>query len=131
MTLSDPTPLLTLTIYTGHGARTVSLEPTLLRLTRCFTAPWLFILLVIAYIIGLAFFSRAQSFLTPANAFADCTSTYWLANNQCGLDGTDCLPTTYSTYDFRCPSQCTTTILANPRTVGDEQGRGGSNYFFQ
>lgn len=118
---SDPIPLFTLTLYTGHRARTVALEPALTRITRPLTAPWLFVLLTAAYIIGFAFFSRAQSFLVPADSFVGCTSTYWLANDQCGFDGSSCLPTSYDTFDFRCPSGCTSTILLNPRTVGNEQ----------
>lgn len=73
------------------------------------------------YIIGFAFFARSQSFLTPPDAFIGCTSTYWLANNECGQDGSACGPFDNSTFDFRCPAQCNIVILQNPRTVGDEQ----------
>ena len=37
------------------------------------------------------------------------------------MDGFECLPFTGPSYDFRCPSQCNSAILQNPRTVGGEQ----------
>ncbi|KAK0478298.1 hypothetical protein IW261DRAFT_1551663 [Armillaria novae-zelandiae] len=97
------------------------LESTLIRLTRPFTSPWLLAALIAAYIIGLAFFIRAQSYLTPSDAFIGCTDTFWLANNGCGVDGETCAPFNDSSMDFRCPAQCSTVTLQNPRTVGDEQ----------
>ncbi|KAI0036620.1 hypothetical protein K488DRAFT_75847 [Vararia minispora EC-137] len=98
------------------------IEPPFARRTRFLSNSWLFVVLVTAYIIGFAFFSRAQSFLVPTNSFIDCTSTYWLQNAGCGLDGEGCGPFTFnSTFDFRCPAQCRGVVLSNPRTVGDEQ----------
>lgn len=97
------------------------MEPALIRATRRLNSPWLFVALTIGYIIGLAFFSRAQSFLTPPDSFIDCTSTYWVANAGCGLNGEDCGPFANSTFEFRCPAQCSSVILQNPRTVGNEQ----------
>ncbi|KAK0208155.1 hypothetical protein DFS33DRAFT_1371692 [Desarmillaria ectypa] len=97
------------------------LESTLIRLTRPFTSPWLLAVLIAGYIIGLAFFIRAQSYLTPSDAFIGCTDTFWLANNGCGVDGESCAPFSDSPLDFRCPAQCSTVTLQNPRTVGDEQ----------
>lgn len=117
----EPSPFLNLTLHTGHRSHSVGLEPGLIRLTRPFTSPWLFAILVVGYIIGFAFFSRTQSFLTPADSYIGCTSTYWAANAGCGLDGGDCGPFDNSTFSFRCPAQCSSVILQNPRTVGDEQ----------
>ncbi|KAI0051653.1 hypothetical protein FA95DRAFT_1484745 [Auriscalpium vulgare] len=99
----------------------VPLETRLIRWTSPLTVPWLFALLGAAYIVGLAFFSRAQSFLVPSESFIGCTSTYWSANAGCGLDGLACAPFENSTFDFRCPAQCKSVDLLNPRTVGDEQ----------
>lgn len=79
------------------------------------------LILAAAYIIALAFLARVSSFLTPAASFLDCNSAYWAANDACGLDGTACGPFDDSTFDFRCPAQCSLVVLANPRTVGDEQ----------
>ncbi|KAL6302145.1 hypothetical protein BKA93DRAFT_900915 [Sparassis latifolia] len=117
--LTDPTPFLNLTLHTGRRSYSLALEPALIRVTRPFTSPWLFIILTIGYIIAVAFISRAQSFLTPADSFVSCTATYWSANNGCGLDGQDCMPFSNSSFNFRCPAQCSSVVLENPRTVGD------------
>jgi hypothetical protein len=85
------------------------------------TNPWLFVVLAAAYIIGLAFFARAQAFITPSDSFITCTSTYWLSNAGCGLDGQECTPFSNSSFDFRCPAQCSSVVLENPRTVGNQQ----------
>ncbi|WFC99595.1 hypothetical protein MYAM1_002340 [Malassezia yamatoensis] len=53
--------------------------------------------------------------------YMDCTSTYWLRNAGCGLDGAKCAPFASSPQAFRCPSGCAQTTLLNPRTVGDTQ----------
>lgn len=94
----------------------------MVRATQPFTSPFLFMALAIGYIIGFAFFSRAQSFLVPAESVISCTSTFMRANNQCGLDGQDCIPANRTqTIDFRCPAQCSGVILQNPRAVGNEK----------
>ena len=137
--LVDPTPWLNFNVYTGRKYYTVALEPALLRATRPLTNPWLFVILAAGYIIGFAFFSRAQSFLTPADSFIGCTATYWAALDGCGLDGYECMPFSNSTFDFRCPAQCSSVVLQNPRTVGDEQvdfvplivGGGDSNHTYR
>ncbi|KZT72779.1 hypothetical protein DAEQUDRAFT_808764 [Daedalea quercina L-15889] len=119
--LPEPRPFLNLTLYTGRRSRSLALEPFLLRVTRPFTGPWLFIILGAAYIIAFAFFARAQSFQTPSDSFIGCTATYWAANDGCGLNGESCEPFTDSTFDFRCPEACASVVLENPRTVGDVQ----------
>ncbi|KAI0734500.1 hypothetical protein C8Q72DRAFT_873037 [Fomitopsis betulina] len=137
--LSEPTPFLNVTLYTGRRARSLSLEPFLIRITRSFTNPWLFAGLTAAYIIGFAFFARAQSFLTPSDSFIGCTATYWAANNGCGLNGESCEPFSNSTFDFRCPAACASVVLENYRTVGDTQviyepllvGGGDANHTYR
>jgi len=116
--LPEPTPYLDVI-----GRRiNISPESTLLRFTRRFTSPWLLVLLVPAYIIGLAFIVKTQFYEVPSDALVTCTSTYWLANDQCGLDGEGCISVSadQTTYEFKCPSQCESVILLNPRTVGNE-----------
>jgi len=117
--LPDPTPWLNLTLYTGRRSRTLALEPALIRATRPFTSPWLFWILVAGYIVAFAFLARAQSFLTPADSFISCTAAYWAADNGCGLDGQDCMPFSGTNFTFRCPAQCSSVTLENPRTIGD------------
>ncbi|KAJ7169742.1 hypothetical protein C8R46DRAFT_1217399 [Mycena filopes] len=118
--LPDPNPLLDVDIRMRGYRVVLPIESTFLRITRYAQNNWLFAILVAAYIVSLAFFARAQFFQTPADAFIGCTSTYWLAENGCGLDGQSCAPFNDSSLDFRCPAQCSGVILANPRAVGDE-----------
>ena len=118
---TDPTPFLNLTFYTGRKHYSIALEPALIRLTRPLTNPWLFVILAAGWIIGFAFFARAQSYLTPADSFIGCTATYWASLDGCGLDGSACMPFDDATFDFRCPAQCSNVVLQNPRTVGDQQ----------
>ncbi|KAF9462080.1 hypothetical protein BDZ94DRAFT_1261903 [Collybia nuda] len=119
--LPEPMPWLDINIRTRWGQFTLPLESLSSRLTRLFASPSLLVILGVTYIIGLAFFSRAQSFITPASSSIGCTATYWLPNDGCGLDGGLCLPFIDSLFEFRCPAQCKSVILQNPRTVGDQQ----------
>ena len=78
-------------MYTLRGRKiTLHIEQAALRYTRPFTSKWLLAILVAAYIIALSFLIRAQYFLVPSDAWLGCTSTYWLANDQCGLNGDAC-----------------------------------------
>lgn len=143
---SDPRPLLDVD-WTVRGRRYfVPIESMVMRRTQPFTKPWVFAIIVVAYIIGLAFLSKTQSFDTPADSFIGCTSSYWRyvhtnisrsgrqgltelfrrRNDDCGLDGEGCggVPdnsTGPETFDYRCPAQCDNVILQNFRTVGNEQ----------
>ncbi|KAH7912586.1 hypothetical protein BJ138DRAFT_1004128 [Hygrophoropsis aurantiaca] len=119
--LPVPVPILGRTYNIRGKSVTVALEPAIVRLTRPFTAPWLLTILVIVYIISFAFFARAQWYLTPAEAFVDCTSVYWLPDAGCGLDGNSCGPFIDSAFDFRCPAQCSSVVLQNPRVVGSTE----------
>ncbi|PVF97601.1 hypothetical protein CPB86DRAFT_760022 [Serendipita vermifera] len=96
-------------------------EKYILHFTHVFRKPWILWPLVVAYIISLAFFGRANYFFTPEKNFIDCTAAYWSALDGCGLDGSTCAPFTNRTFEFRCPAGCKNTVLANPRTVGDQE----------
>jgi hypothetical protein len=134
-----PDPLLNIDVQVAGKHVVVPIESLIIKATRPLTSPALFILLAAAYIIAFAFFSRSNSFLTPEDAYIGCLSTYWLANDQCGLNGQDCGPFDNSTFEFRCPAQCDTAILQNPRTVGNQQtafvplivGGGDSNQTYR
>ncbi|KAK7059105.1 hypothetical protein VNI00_001730 [Paramarasmius palmivorus] len=119
--LPDPRPFLDINLKFRGLHLVLPLESTLIRVTRPLTSPWFFANFVVAWIIGFSFFTRSQSFLTPAESFIGCTSTYWLNKDGCGLDGQSCAPFNDSSFDFRCPAQCSNVILQNPRTVGNEQ----------
>ncbi|QRV90913.1 LCCL domain protein [Ceratobasidium sp. AG-Ba] len=99
----------------------LSLESRWSGYTNILQRRWLLILFGIVYIIGLAFISRENSFMTPRDSFIGCTSTYWLKDDGCGLNGQLCAPFTGPDFQFRCPGNCLSVTLANPRTVGAEQ----------
>jgi hypothetical protein len=99
----------------------LSLESRWLNYTNIFQREWLFFLLAAVYIVGLALISRTNSFMTPSESFLDCTSTYWLKDDGCGLNGQGCSPFTGPDFEFRCPGNCLSVTLANPRTVGAGQ----------
>ncbi|THH06945.1 hypothetical protein EW145_g3726 [Phellinidium pouzarii] len=117
----NPVPVLNRSYRLANNGLTLALEPALLRWTRSFSSKWLLAGLVAAYIISFAFLTRSQYYLIPASSWAGCTSTYWLANDGCGLDGQTCGPFDNSSLNFRCPAQCHSVILANPRTIGNIQ----------
>jgi len=50
-----------------------------------------------------------------------CGSTYWTSGNGCGVDGVDCRPFTDGGYPFRCPANCASYQVLNPRAVGDQE----------
>ncbi|KAF8221974.1 hypothetical protein L208DRAFT_1324946 [Tricholoma matsutake] len=119
--LPEPYPLLNVDLKIRGRDVVLRLESSLIRLTRPLTSPWLLLVLGAVYIIGFAFFSRAQSFLVPGSSSIGCTTVFWMANDGCSLDGELCGPFTNFTFDFRCPAQCKSVTLQNPRTVGNEQ----------
>ncbi|KAL5641463.1 hypothetical protein ACGC1H_001819 [Rhizoctonia solani] len=105
--------------WRGHTTQiNLGFESRWLKHSHPFRQRWLLILFCAVYIIGLAFISRTNSFLTPAESFIDCTSTYWLKDDGCGLNGQSCSPFTRPDFEFRCPGDCLSVTLANPRTVG-------------
>ncbi|KAG2023073.1 LCCL domain-containing protein [Coprinopsis cinerea AmutBmut pab1-1] len=120
--LPPPSPLLDINFTARAHRVSIPIETTLVNAARPFRRPWVFALVAIGYIIGIAFLSHAHSFSLSDDAiFLGCTSTLWLANSQCGLNGQQCLPlNTSATYDFRCPPGCGT-LLQNPRTIGAEE----------
>jgi hypothetical protein len=117
----EPSQLLDVEFKLRRQHVILPLESSLIRLTQPLAGPRLLLALGAAYIIGFAFFSRAQSFLTPASSWIGCTSVYWSANDGCGLNGEFCEPFTNLTFDFRCPAQCDIVTLENPRAVGAQQ----------
>ncbi|GAP90905.1 putative lccl domain-containing protein [Rosellinia necatrix] len=50
-----------------------------------------------------------------------CGATYWSKNNGCGIDGVDCRPFDNSSFAFRCPGNCASYRVLNPRAVGDQE----------
>jgi hypothetical protein len=114
-------PLLNIDIHVAGKHLLFPIESLIIKATRPLTSPALFVVLAVAYIVALAFLSRSNSFLTPEDSYIGCLSTYWLANDKCGLNGENCGPFDNFTFEFRCPAHCDTSILQNPRTIGNQQ----------
>ncbi|KAL2062926.1 hypothetical protein VTL71DRAFT_5998 [Oculimacula yallundae] len=56
---------------------------------------------------------------TPGNI--GCGNTYWVPGNRCGLNGNDCRPFNGSGFAFRCPANCASVMVLNPRAVGAQE----------
>ncbi|CZT05923.1 related to LCCL domain protein [Rhynchosporium agropyri] len=56
---------------------------------------------------------------TPGNI--GCGDTYWMPGNRCGLNGNDCRPFNGSGFPFRCPANCASVRVLNPRAVGAQE----------
>ncbi|KAI0135821.1 hypothetical protein F4814DRAFT_402615 [Daldinia grandis] len=63
--------------------------------------------------------SEVASYGTPMDI--GCGVAYWSRNNDCGLDGVDCRPFNGSGFAFRCPSNCASYRVLNPRAVGSQE----------
>ncbi|KDN44874.1 hypothetical protein K437DRAFT_224606 [Tilletiaria anomala UBC 951] len=95
-------------------------------------AHWLiFVLTCIGWIFGFSFLSKSLWYSSAANIggeknqsdlqFYGCTTTYWLRNADCGLDGQSCVPFASNvSVPFRCPNGCSSTTLGAARAVGAE-----------
>ncbi|SPC67646.1 uncharacterized protein UHOD_08457 [Ustilago sp. UG-2017b] len=95
---------------------------------------WLVLSLVyIGWVLGFAYLAKSLWYESAvvgidggsrSPAFLSCTSTYWLRNGGCGLDGQDCTPFCTPPGEagqaFRCPANCIDMTLLNPRAVGDQ-----------
>ena len=51
----------------------------------------------------------------------DCTDSFWLARNECGIGGINCRPLDDDRLAFRCPPGCASEQVLNPRAVGAEE----------
>lgn len=126
--LESPTPFLDLRFRHPFFRRfpflspslSIPIETTFISKTRFLSRTWLMLTFGVAYIISLSFIVRAQWYTIPAESFITCTSTYWVQDDGCGLNGDLCTPFSNSSFDFRCPAQCNSVILQNPRAVGNE-----------
>ncbi|QSZ34010.1 hypothetical protein DSL72_005590 [Monilinia vaccinii-corymbosi] len=63
--------------------------------------------------------TKIEEWGTPGNI--GCGNTYWVAGNSCGLNGNDCRPFNGSSFAFRCPANCASTKVLNPRAVGAQE----------
>lgn len=83
--------------------------------TPVFLLAWL---LAFVFLVRASFFTSSTNLGTPT--WIDATSSFWSANDGCGINGTSCEPFTGDSFIFRCPSQVLSTELLNNRAVGDD-----------
>ena len=50
-----------------------------------------------------------------------CGANLWSVDNGCGLSGNGCRPFQGTYYTFRCSANCASTMVLNPRAVGDRE----------
>ncbi|ATY59531.1 LCCL domain containing [Cordyceps militaris] len=50
-----------------------------------------------------------------------CGAAYFSRGNTCGVDGADCRPFNGTALPFRCPGNCASYRVLNPRAVGDQE----------
>lgn len=78
------------------------------------------------WIVTFALVKRQGSVATDVAGYGQpqtisCGDTYWTSGNSCGLNGNDCRPFNGSGFAFRCPANCASYRVLNPRAVGDQE----------
>ncbi|KLU90012.1 LCCL domain-containing protein, partial [Magnaporthiopsis poae ATCC 64411] len=77
---------------------------------------------ITAFTLVLRYGQRAtdvQGYGAPTNI--GCGATWWSPDGGCGLDGNYCRPFNNSGFAFRCPANCASYRVLNPRAVGDQE----------
>ncbi|KAK8141018.1 hypothetical protein G3M48_001027 [Beauveria asiatica] len=87
---------------------------------------WLLFFYLAIWVVAFALIKRQE---TLAGNIADwgrpksigCGAAYFSRSNICGLDGNGCRPFNGSALPFRCPGNCASYRVLNPRAVGDQE----------
>ncbi|ORY72086.1 uncharacterized protein BCR38DRAFT_383290 [Pseudomassariella vexata] len=87
---------------------------------------WLFMAYVACWLLTFVFVMRQGLISSEIEGYGlpsdiSCGTTYWIPGNQCGLDGSDCRPFTNSGFAFKCPANCASYQVLNPRAVGTQE----------
>ncbi|SPN98999.1 related to LCCL domain protein [Cephalotrichum gorgonifer] len=82
-------------------------------------------LLFAVWAVTFALVKRREVYASEIEGWGDpqtigCGATYWTRGNNCGLNGDDCRPFNGSGFAFRCPADCKSYRLLNPRAVGNQ-----------
>lgn len=82
-------------------------------------------LFLAAWLVGFAFFVRASFYTSSTNVgnptWIVADTSYWYRDDQCGINGTSCMPFTDYSFVFRCPGQTLAVELLNARAVGSKE----------
>lgn len=78
------------------------------------------------WIVAFALVKRQGTLATDVAGYGQpetisCGVTFWSPANGCGLDGSDCRPFDGQAFAFRCPANCESYHVLNPRAVGDQE----------
>lgn len=78
------------------------------------------------WLLTFALVKRQESSLTELKPWGKpqdigCGNYFWGKNNQCDLNGNRCRPFQGTEFAFRCPANCASYQLSEPRAVGDQQ----------
>lgn len=87
---------------------------------------WLFMGYVVIWILTFCLVMRqglrASEILTYGTpSDIGCGTTYWVSGNQCDTDGNGCRPFSDGGFAFKCPADCASYQVLNPRAVGDQE----------
>ncbi|KAF3771056.1 hypothetical protein M406DRAFT_285931 [Cryphonectria parasitica EP155] len=86
----------------------------------------LFIGYILLWILTFSLVKRHESSLTELKPWGKpqeigCGNYFWGRGNQCDLNGNRCRPFQGTGFAFRCPANCASYQLSEPRAVGDRQ----------
>lgn len=86
----------------------------------------LFCAFVLLWLLIFSLVKRQESSLTELKTWGKpqeigCGNYFWGKNNQCGLNGDRCRPFKGSGFAFRCPANCASYQMNEPRAVGDQE----------
>lgn len=81
---------------------------------------------ILVWLLTFSLVKRQESSLTELKPWGKpqeigCGTSFWAKNNQCDLNGNKCRPFQGTGFAFRCPANCASYHLSEPRAVGDQQ----------
>lgn len=81
---------------------------------------------ILLWLLTFTLVKRQESSLTELKPWGKpqeigCGNYFWGKNNQCDLNGNRCRPFQGTEFAFRCPANCASYQLSEPRAVGDQQ----------
>ncbi|KAJ6781112.1 hypothetical protein PWT90_00693 [Aphanocladium album] len=87
---------------------------------------WLLFLYLSVWVVAFALIKRQESIAGEIKDWGrpksiGCGAAYFSRSNSCGLDGNDCRPFNGTALPFRCPGNCASYRVLNPRAVGDQE----------
>lgn len=87
---------------------------------------FLFVAYLLLWILTFSIVKRQESRITELKPWGKpqeigCGAYFWGRGNSCDLNGNKCRPFKGSEFPFRCPANCASYQLSEPRAVGDQE----------